>query len=101
MAEPHLRAAALHVQGVRESKRIAQEEDVNAETAAFVGYMFGLELGLAIGQLDLDWARLAHDELTEFNVAIGHDDRRRRQTLVAVASAIIRATTPERPPSGG
>ena len=95
MDEEHLRAAALHVQGVRESKRIAQEENVNPETAAFVGYMFGLELGLALGQLDLEWTKLAHDELTEFNVAIGHDDRRRRrQTLVTVANAIIRATAP-------
>ena len=90
--EQHLKAAALHVQGVRESKRIAQEENVNAETAAFVGYMFGLELGLALGQLDLEWSKRAHDELTEFNVAIGHDDRRRRQTLVTVANVIIRAT---------
>jgi hypothetical protein len=95
MADEHLRAAALHVQGVRESKRIAQEESVNAETAAFVGYMFGLELGLALGQIDPGWSKIAHDELTEFNIAIGHDDRRRRMTLVAVASAIIRATTPE------
>jgi hypothetical protein len=93
MQEPHLRAAALHVQGIREAKRIVQEEGVEAETAAFVGYMLGLELGLTLAQTDLEWARAAHDELTVFEEATGQGDRRaRRRTLLAQATAIIRAT---------
>ena len=91
-----LKATALHVQGLREAKRIAQDAE-NAETAAFVGYMFGLELGMTLARADLDWVKAAHEELTLFNVAVGHDDRRvrRRRSLLAEASAIIRATLEE------
>jgi hypothetical protein len=88
-----LKATALHVQGLREAKRIAQEDEIGSESAAFVGYMFGLELGLTLAQSDLEWAKRAHEELTTFNVAVGHDDRRkRRRSLLTEANAIIRAT---------
>lgn len=99
MQEPHLRAAALHVQGIREAKRISQEEGIEPETAAFVGYMLGLELGLTLAQTDLDWARAAHEELTLFEEATGQRDRRaQRQSLLAQATAIIRATQEQRRP---
>jgi hypothetical protein len=96
-----MRAAALHVQGLREAKRIAQAEGAEPENAAYVGYLFGLELGLALAQTDLDWAKGAHEELTEFNVALGHDDRRtRRRSLLTEANAIIRATARRGPTPG-
>src|SRR5262247_899832 len=93
MQDPHLRAAALHVQGLREAKRIGLDQGVASETAAFVGYMFGLELGLTLAQIDPGWARTAHEELTLFEEVTGGGDRStRRRPLLAQASAIIRAT---------
>ena len=101
MEDLHLKATALHVQGLREARRIAQADGVQPEAAAYVGYMFGLELGLALAQIDPAWARAAHDELTAFNLAVGHDDRRtRRRSLLTAATAIIRVTQdhPSQPP---
>lgn len=101
MSDPYLmKAAALHVQGLREAKRIAAEEGADAEAAAFTGFMLGLELGLTLSASDLPWSRTAHDELAVFDAATSGSAqeaalerrRARRRTLLTQANAIIRAT---------